>query len=136
MSLCYINQLKFLFQIDKIIKKSIQIVQFQKFLLFRLFFFLRNQSRNSTVARGKHPTKHLCILVPAPFWHYQFSAVVQIMNYWCYLGKFSLKSGANLALKFSKILLELHLFWTNLMSNVSTIFNARLALYNANKVQI
>jgi hypothetical protein len=45
-------------------------------------------------------------------------------NFWCYLRQISILFGADLASQFKKFMPELHfqmvLFWTNLVSNIST----------------
>ena len=73
-------------------------------------------------------------------WQYKFALHIALF------GKNCIKFGANLASKFLKLMQKQHLiiviFGMNLLSNIitevekSTISNARLALFNANKVQI
>ena len=58
------------------------------------------------VKHWRYPTKHLCILVPAPFWHLiciNFLCGADYALFWCYLGQINIQFGVNLATKFEKI---------------------------------
>ena len=58
-----------------------------------------------------YPTKHLCIFVPAPFWHLiciNFVRWCRLYSFWCYQAQICNKFSANLALKFKRIMQKQH----------------------------
>ena len=75
----------------------------------------------------KYPTNHLCILVLAPFWHFiciNFPLWCRFCSFRCYLEQIYIEFCYNSASKLKRFMpkhhLQMILFKTNLVSNIST----------------